>query len=86
MKLKCKQKNEKHTVYIVCREQIINNSNKLVYCVKKEPKFSKDTNGKETYSKVLTNTPLVFHAETTRTRRYHVVSTPLQHTPHAVYL
>ena len=54
------------------REQVINKSNKLGYCVKKESKFSEsesrqsqsqDINGKETSSKVPTSTPRIFHAK-----------------------
>ena len=87
MKLKWKRKKRKKTLYILStREEVINKSNKLVYCVKKESKFSKDISGEETSSKVPTNTPRVFHVETTRTRRFHVVSTSLQHGTHAVYL
>ena len=45
MKLKCKKKN-KNTLYVLsAREQVINKSNKLVYCVKKESKFSKEISG-----------------------------------------
>ena len=47
----------------------------LVYCVKKESKFSKDISGEETSSKVPTNTPHVFHFETMHTPCFHVVST-----------
>lgn len=60
-------------MYILsARGQVINKSNKLVYYGKKESKFSKDINGEETSSKFPTNTPRVFHIETTRTRRFHV--------------
>ena len=48
--------------------------------------FSKDNSGEETSSKVPTNTPRVFHAETTRTRRFHVDSTSFQYGTHAMYL
>ena len=68
------------------REYVINKSNKLVYCVKKEPNFSKDIGGEEASNSVPTNAPRVFHVETTRTQRLHVVSTSLQHGTHAVYL
>ena len=45
MKLKCKKK-IKNTLYILStREQVINKSNKLVYFVKKESKFSKEISG-----------------------------------------
>ena len=60
-------------------------SNKLIYCVKKESKFSKDISGEETSSKVPTNTPRVFHAETRGTRRFYVVSTSFQIGTQAVY-
>ena len=57
MKLKCKRKKRKKTLYILStREEVINKSNKLVYCVKKESKFSKDISGEETSSKIPTNT------------------------------
>ena len=62
-------------------------SNKLIYCVKKESKFSKDISGEETSSKeVPTNAPRVFHAETRGTRRFYVVSTSCQIGTQAVYL
>ena len=64
----------------------MNKSNKLVYCVKRESKVLKDISGEETSCKAPTNTACVFHVETTRTRRFHVVSTSLQHGTHAVYL
>ena len=60
-------------------------SNKLIYCVKKESKFSKDISGEETSSKVPTNTPRVFHSETRGTRRFYVVSTSFQIGTQAVY-
>ena len=60
------------------REYVISKSNKLVYCVKKESKFTKGISGEETSSKAPTNTPRVFHAETRWTRRFYVVSTSFQ--------
>ena len=46
MKLKLKEK-IKNTFYILfAREQVINKSNKVVYCVKEESKFSKGISGK----------------------------------------
>ena len=53
---------------------------------KRESKFSKDISGEETSSKAPKNTPRVFHVETTRTQRFHVVSTSFQHGTHAVYV
>ena len=47
-------------------------SNKLVYCVKKESKFSKDISGEEISSKVPANTPRVFHAEPRWTRHFYI--------------
>ena len=68
------------------REYVINKSNKLVYYVKKESNFSKDISREEASNSAPTNAPRVFHVETMRTQRFHVVSTSLQHGTHAVYL
>ena len=78
MKLKC-------AVYVSAREYVINKSNKLVYCVKEDSKFSKDISREVISSKVPTNTPLVFQTETTGKQRFHVVATSFQFGIHAVH-
>ena len=55
-------------------------------CKRKSQGFQKGISGEETSSKVHKNTPRVFHIETMRTKRFHVVSTLFQHKTHAVYL
>ena len=52
----------------------------------KESKFSKDIGAEKTFSKVPTNTPRVFHVETTWARRFQVVFSSFQHGTQAVYL
>ena len=57
MKLKCNKK-IKNTLYILpARELVINKSNKLVYCVNEESKFSKGISGEVVPCKVPANTP-----------------------------
>ena len=70
---------------LLAREKVINKSNKLVYFVKQESKFSEGISGEVISSKVPTNTPRVFHAKTTQIRRFHEVSTSFQYGTHAVY-
>ena len=86
MKLKCKRKKIKNTLYILStREKVINKSNNLIYCTKKESKFSKGINEAVTSSKMPKNNPRVFHAKTTLTQHFQVVSTSFQYRTHAVY-
>ena len=73
-------------MYILsAKDLVINKSNKLVCGIKEESKFSKGICGEVNSSKVPTNNPCIFHAETTRIQRFHVVSTSLQYGTHAVY-
>ena len=62
-------------------EEVINKSNKLVYCIQKESNIFKRhqwISGELTSSKVPTETPHVFHAETLWACCFHVVSTLFQ--------
>ena len=66
MKLKGKGKNQNPLYMLAGREYVINKSNKLVYYVKEESRFSKGLSGEVISNKVSTNTLRVFYAETTR--------------------
>ena len=79
MKLKGKGKYQNPLYILAARKYVINKSNKLVYYVKEELKFSKGFSGEVISCKVSTNTLRVFHAETTRIRHFHVVSTSYQY-------
>ena len=66
MKLKGKGKYQNPLYILAAREYVINKSNKLVYYVKEESRFSKGLSGEVISTKVSTNTLRVFHVETTR--------------------
>ena len=74
------------TLYMYCEleNKLLIKAKKLVYCVKEEPKFSKDISGEVILTKNPTNTARAFHARTMRTRHFHVVSTSFQYRTYAV--